>query len=189
MDQYTKAYRKSSLTLGREQKEPGVRHSPKPADFVLIISDTVERVTDGMKDYLYCALDIKSGFAPRTLHFKRLTSMNIKEFCKRFLSVYTGEIIIWQSDNGSENLGSFNKQLKKGAILHVFYPRCPRINAFIERYNRTTREEFISDHLDRVDDKQPFNRKFAEYPIFYNIKRVHKLWGIRHPLAILLNRG
>jgi transposase InsO family protein len=47
-----------------------------------------------------------------------------------FKSVYPCEIKVWQSDNGSENLGEFDKALKKDSIPHLFsYPRCPKINA------------------------------------------------------------
>lgn len=36
---------------------------------------------------------------------------------------------------------------------HLFsYPRCPKINACIERYNRTIQEEFIDNHLDIIGD-------------------------------------
>jgi hypothetical protein len=86
-----------------------------------------------------------------TLNYKKLNSKNMHYFYKRFESVYPGEIKIWQSDNGSENLGDFDKQPKKDEILHLFsYPRCPKIYSY--------------------NDKVLFNRQLADYLIFYNTK-------------------
>lgn len=166
----------------KKQKRAKIRHSPKPVSFGHIISDTVERVTDGIKNYFFSAIDIKSKLA-LTLNYKKLNSRNMKDFYKRFESVYPGEIKIWQSDNGSENLGDFDEQLKKDEILHLFsYPRCPKINSYIERYNRTVQEEFIDNHLDTINDQVLFNRQLADYLIFYNTKRVHKSLGNKTPI-------
>ncbi|MCX7914611.1 MAG: hypothetical protein N2511_08530, partial [Thermodesulfovibrionales bacterium] len=72
----------------------------------------------------------------------------MKDFYERFKSVYPSKIRVWQSDNGAENLGEFDKALKQEGIPHLFsYPQCPKINAHIERYNRTIQKEFIDNHL------------------------------------------
>ncbi len=92
--------------------------------------------------------------------------------------------------NRSENLGDFDKQLKKDEVPHLFpYPRCPKINAFIERYNRTVQEEFIDNHLDTINDKALFNGQLADYLIFYNTKRVHKSLGNKTPIDYLIEQG
>jgi transposase InsO family protein len=40
----------------------------------------------------------------------------------------------------------FSKILKEGKIQQLFsYPRCPKINEYIERYSRTLRKEFINN--------------------------------------------
>jgi len=62
-----------------KKKRLRVKHPPKPEDFGHIVSDTVERVTDGIKDYFYSAIDAKLKFA-LTLNYKRLTSRNMKDF-------------------------------------------------------------------------------------------------------------
>ena len=114
----------------------------------------------------------------------------MKDFYGRFESVYPGEILTWQSDNGSENLGEFDSQLKKDKIPHLFsYPRCPKINAYIERYNRTVQEEFIDNHLDSIHDKELFSQELADYLIFFNTKRVHKSLGKKTPIDYLIEQG
>lgn len=61
----------------KKEKRLRVRYSPKPEEFGHIMSDTVERVTDGIKDYFYSAIDTKMKFV-LTLNFRRLTSRNMK---------------------------------------------------------------------------------------------------------------
>jgi hypothetical protein len=172
----------------KKSKRLRVKHPPKPQDFGYILSDTVERVTDGLKDYFYSGIDAKLKFA-LTLHYKRLTSRNMKDFYQRFKTVYPGVIKSWQSDNGSENLGEFDEALQKDSIPHFFsYPHCPRINTYIERYNRTIQEEFIDNHLDVIYDKELFNQKLADYLIFYNTQRPHKSLGLKSPINYLIEK-
>ena len=166
-----------------------IRYSPKPTEYGHILSDTVERITDGIREYFISAIDAKMKFA-LTLNYKRLTSRNMKDFYNRFIQVYPGRIIRWQTDNGSENLGEFDQQLSTDGIPHLFiYPRCPKIDAFIERYNRTVQEEFIDDHEDLIHDKKLFNQKLIDWNIYYNAKRRHHSLGLKSPLQYLVDNG
>lgn len=180
---------KWALNRVKRRKRLKIKHPIKPEDFGHIVSDTVERVTDGVKDYFYSAIDAKLKFA-LTLNYKRLTSRNMKDFYNRFKSVYPHTIKSWQSDNGSENLGEFDGQLKKDGIPHFFsYPRCPKINTYIERYNRTIQEEFIDNNLDIIFDKPLFNQRLADYLIFYNTQRPHKSLVLKSPVDYLIENG
>ncbi|MFC2149449.1 integrase core domain-containing protein [Candidatus Auribacterota bacterium] len=174
----------------KKRKRTFVRYSPKNSDYGHILSDTVERVTDGVKDYFYSAIDAKLKFV-LTLNYKRHSSRNMKDFYHRFRQVYPCKIKDWQTDNGPENLGEFDEQLRKDKIPHNFsYPHCPRINSYIERYNRTIQEEFIDNHLDIINDKPLFNRALSEYLIFYNTVRPHKSLGLKSPIQyLILNKG
>ena len=173
----------------KKKKRLRIRHSPKPTDYGHILSDTVERITDGVKDYFISAIDAKMKFA-LTLTYKRLTSRNMKDFYLRFKQVYPGRVMIWQSDNGSENLGEFDQQLENDNIPHLFiYPHCPQIDTFIERYNRTVQEEFIDYHEDSIHDKQLFNQKLVDWNIYYNTKRRHHSLGLKSPLQYLVDNG
>lgn len=163
-----------------------VRYSPKVDEYGHIMSDTVERITDGIKDYFISAIDIKQKFAI-TLNYKRLTSRNMLDFYRRFKEVYPYKIKSWQTDNGRENLGEFDAELKREGIEHRFtYPRCPRINSYIERYNRTIQEEFIDNNLDIIHDKELLNKRLAEYLIYYNIERPQKSLNMKAPLELIL---
>jgi len=118
-----------------------------------------------------------------------MSSRNTVLFFKKLESVYPYEegIEIVQTDNGSEFLGEFDKYLKEKGIKHNFiYPRCPRINGYIERANRTLQDEFINDNIFLLaDDIDAFNRKLMDYLIWYNTQRPHKSLNNLTPTEIL----
>ena len=65
-------------------------------------------------------------------------------FYKIFKEVFPYKIKQWQKDNRHENVWEFEKELKEEKVRQVFsYPCCPKINVYIERFNRPLREEFI----------------------------------------------
>lgn len=83
-------------------------------------------------------------------------------------------------------VGEVRNQGKRGIFI---YPRCPKIDSFIERYNRTVQEEFIDYHEDVVHDKKLFNQKLADWNIYYNTKRRHHSLGLKSPLQHLVDKG
>jgi transposase InsO family protein len=164
-----------------------IRRSPRPEAFGHIVSDTVEHLTTGIKTYFFNALDARMKFAV-SLPYKRLSSRNMVDFFARFRAVYPGTIRVWQSDNGPENLGSFEQTLQQEQIPHYFsYPRCPKINGLIERYNRSFQEEFLEGSQDLlVTDLPLFGRRLADWLIFYNAERPHQALGLKSPLEFLV---
>lgn len=173
----------------KKTKRLRVKHSPKPESFGYILSDTVIRLDNGVRDYYLSAIDAKLKFA-LTLNYKRLSSRNMKDFYLRFKTVYPGKVKTWQTDNGAENLGEFDDALKADSIPHYFsYPHCPKIQTYIERYNRTIQEEFIDNNLDILDDKILLNQKLADYLIWYNTIRPHKSLDLKSPLQYLIEKG
>ena len=97
-------------------------------------------------------------------------------------------IKIIQTDNGLEYQGALAAYLRRRGIKHLYiYPRCPKINAFVERANRTLQEEFIDSHLEYLlEDLGVFNRKLMDYLVWYNTKRVHRSLGNQTPIDYLL---
>jgi superfamily II DNA helicase RecQ len=173
----------------KKTKRLRIKHSFHPNYFGYILSDSVERITDGIKEYFISAIDAKMKFS-LTLNYKRLTSENMTDFYFKFKDVYPGKVKMWQSDNGPENLGLFDVQLKKDNIPHFFiYPRCPKIDTFIERYNRTLQDEFIDPNLDLIHDKGVFGHKLSDYIIYYNSQRPHHSLGLKSPLQYFMDEG
>ena len=163
-----------------------IRHSPKNPPPGHIVADTVHWVTNGIKDYFYNAIDASGKFS-LSLNYKRLSSQNMKDFYERFKQVYPLPIRVWQTDNGPENLGVFHDHLQSQGVSHLFsYPHCPKINTFVERFNRTLQEEFITNNLDIIHDKPLFHKSLADYLIFYNTQRPHKSLNLLSPVQHLI---
>ncbi len=172
----------------KRKKRLRIKHFPKPQDYGYILSDTVEKIIAGVKRYFMSAVDAKLKFA-LTLEYSKITAKNMKDFYFRFKEVYPAVIKVWQSDNASENLGIFNQELKKNGIPHLFiYPRCPKIDTFIERYNRTIQEEYLDYHLDELIDPKKGNQLLADWNIYYNTQRRHHSLGLKSPLQYFIEK-
>lgn len=178
---------KRKTSRGKYRKK--VKHSPKYNKPGYIEIDTIEKFINGIKRYIYNAVDINTRF-DFSYAFKSKNSRNTVKFFKKLEKIYPNRngIIAVQTDNGSEYLGEFDKYLKNKKIKHLFiYPRCPRINGYIERANRTLQEEFLDYHLILLsEDVEQFNSKLIDYLIWYNTKRAHKGLNNLTPIDFLL---
>lgn len=92
------------------------------------------------------------------------------------------------SDNGSEFEADFARTLDERSIARGHtYPKTPKMNAHIERFNRTLQESFVDYHEDLLfTDLARFNQKLADWLLFYNAQRPHHRLGQRTPLQFLL---
>lgn len=91
------------------------------------------------------------------------------------------------SDNGSEFKAEFTKVvLNDGAVRWLTYPKCPKMNAHAERFNRTIQEEFIEYHLDLLfTDLNAFNDKLLDWLIWFNETRPHYALGLQSPMQFM----
>jgi hypothetical protein len=61
------------------------------------------------------------------------------------------------------------------------------MNAWISHFNRTIQESFVDYHEELLfTDLTLFNRKLADWLVFYNAERPHHTLGQRSPLSFLL---
>ena len=173
----------------KKKKKLRIKYSPKPETYGHILSDTVEKIIDGTRRYFISAIDARLKFA-LTLEYPRLNSANMTDFYHRFCHVYPLPIRVWQSDNGLENLKLFDEQLSKDKIPHLFiYPRCPKIDAFIERYNRTIQDECLDYHLDELLDIEQGNKLLLGWNLYYNTQRRHHSLNLQSPLNYIVSQG
>lgn len=168
-----------------------VKHSPSIINSGYLEIDTITLFVDGLKRYVYHALDIQNKF-DFAYTYNRLNSQNTVDFIKKLETVYplSSGIKTIQTDNGLEFLGDFHQYLVNQGIVHLFiYPRCPKINGFIERSNRSLKEEFIYDHLDLlVTDLNEFNHQLIKHLLWYNTERPHQTLNFMSPIDYLLKR-
>jgi len=190
---YGRAYHNPNSAWARKKlkkkKRQRVKYSPKPKDFGYLEIDTIIRFDQGMKLYVYNAIDIKLRFQ-FSLAYKRASSKNTVNFFQRLEQIYPLKqgIKIVQTDNGSEYLGAFDQYLTKKRIKHLFiYPRCPKINGYVERANRALQKEFINWNIDlALTDINLFNRELIDYLIWYNTIRPHEGLNDQSPIDYLL---
>lgn len=168
-----------------------VKKSPSIINSGYLEIDTVALWVAGMKAYVYHAIDIQNRFA-FAYTYPKLNSQNTVNFLDKLKQIYPFEsgIKTIQSDNGLEFLGDFNQRLTKDKIQHLFiYPRCPKINGFIERANRSLREEFLNQNQELIlDDFGLFNQKLLDHLFWYNTTRPHQSLNYLSPINYWLKR-
>ena len=154
----------------------------------LVKADTVVRFMDGTKRYILTAIDTQSKFAfayAVTTHSSKAAA----EFMQTFKHVAPVSLTHVQTDNGSEFADHFEATLSKEGIVHFHtYPRTPKMNAEIERFNRTLSEAFIQYHRKLLaHDLEEFNRKLMDWLLWYNTRRPHWSIGLQSPLRYIVS--
>ena len=173
----------------RKPKRLRVTHAPKHTEFGHFQADSSVKFMDGIRRYMISEIDSTLKFSFSSC-YSQLTSRAAKDFLSRLEMVCPLPIKSLQTDDGAEFLGDLDAYLKHKGIPHYFsYPRCPKINGCIERFNRTLKEELINNNLHLIDELPRFREKLVDYLIFYNTERPHKTLGLKSPLAYLISQG
>ncbi len=180
-----KLYQIKSHQAFRKERRRGF-HPNQPGD--LVEMDTVSIFIDGIKRYLFTAIDTKTRFA-FAYAYKSNSSANGRDFLKKFTTVAPFAITNIQTDNGSEFLKHFNQSCQDNDLVHFFnYPRHPQSNGHLERFNRTIQEQFADWHLDSLYEPENFNRILMDYLIWYNTEKPHRGIGKLAPLRYYLDK-
>lgn len=154
-------------------KKLRTRRSPKVTSPGFIQMDSIVVYVNREKHLFMSIMDIYTKFA-LVEYVSNLSSLQAKKVFIKFKSLNPTKISIVQTDNGSEFLGVFHQYTESLKLTHQFiYPRRPKINSFIERFNRTIQEEFILRNDDIYYDIGTFKEKLTKYLIWYNYQRPH----------------
>lgn len=158
----------------------------KSGDVVQI--DTVIKFINGVRRYILTAIDIESDFA-FAYGYTHLSSNTTVDFFKKLEDIVPFTITHIQTDNGLEFQKHFKEFLEKKNIIHFFnYPRCPKMNAYIERFNRTIQEQFINwNLLNLKDNLNIFNKDIMDWLLWYDTKRPHESLGMVSPLRYIVS--
>lgn len=152
---------------------------PKKIGFEI---DTVVRHVNGIKWYFVNALNIedRKGFSYVTTSHSSSESSQIF----KHIDIHISQI---QTDNGSEFLDHFHRYCTQHNIKHYFiYPRTPKQNAHIERFNRTLEDEFIKWQRHTMCDRdnlELLRQKLCEYMHYYNNTRPHTALAFLSPVV------
>jgi transposase InsO family protein len=155
-----------------KKQRRGTYYPRVPGELLQI--DCVIKFISGIRRYVISAIDYSSSFA-YSYAYKTLSSSTSTDFFTKLQQVAPFSITHVQTDNGQEFHKHFYRTLQEQGLIHFFnYPRTPKSNGKIERYNRTIQEEFVDWHLqDMAYDLADFNRQLTDWLMYYNTERPH----------------
>ena len=164
---------------------PRLKRTPTVKKPGYIEMDSITLWVLGKRYYFICAIDIYTKYAWCKL-VGNLSSKQAKLALMEFREKFPYEIKAVQTDNGGEFLEEFQKYLEEQDIIHNFiYPRSPKINCVVERFNRTIQEEFIQRNDYLGIDTEKFNLDLVKYLSWYNQRRPHHTLGLKSPEAFI----
>ena len=179
---------KTGRLIERKQTKLKVKLRSKGHKGGLVKADSVVRFTNGIKRYIVTAIDKENKFA-FAYAYKNHSSDSTVDFMKKFKSVAPLQLTHIQTDNGSEFANHFDIYLKKNNIVHFHtYPRCPKMNTEIERFNRTLSDAFIKHNRNLLAyDIEAFNHKLINWLLWYNTRRPHWSLGLISPMQYIVS--
>ncbi|PJB84118.1 MAG: hypothetical protein CO088_00095 [Candidatus Yonathbacteria bacterium CG_4_9_14_0_8_um_filter_46_47] len=93
------------------------------------------------------------------------------------------------TDNGSEFKKHFDQEVRRLHLTRYHaYPKTPKMNAHVERFNRAIQDEFVDFHTGDLMTPALFNRKLMSYLAWYNTERARYAFGNKlSPVQFLLS--
>lgn len=166
------------------RSRPGVlriKKAPKEKIPGYIEMDSIIVRTQGETHTFITAIDVATKYAT-CVHAGNPSSRKSLELLMKLLAEYPVALRVIQTDNGSEFLGVFDQYCQDKSIPHLFtYPRSPRINGGIERFNRTIQEEFINRTDSLLLGSNEITTALHHYLDWYNEIRPHQSLGYLSP--------
>lgn len=176
-------------TRGQTKKRKKLRrqgYEPQAAGD-LVQADSITIFVDGLKRYLVTATDVKVRFS-FAYAYAHLSSQSARDFMKKFQSVSPFSLSRVQTDNGGEFEKHFETYLNEENLVHFYnYPKHPKSNAYVERFNRTIQEQYVNWHKEELCDVESFNRGLMDYLLWYNTEKPHKGLKLIPPLKYYLD--
>lgn len=180
---------KTGNLIPRKPKQYRKKLRSKDHAGALVKADTIVRFTNGIKRYIVTAIDLESEFA-FAYGYASHASKHAADFMRTFKSVAPISLTHIQTDNGSEFADHFQAYCDDTGIIHFHaYPRSPKMNAEIERFNRTLSEAFIAKNRHLLAyNLDTFNRELMDWLLWYNTRRPHWSIGLVSPLRYIVNK-
>ena len=152
----------------------------------LVQVDTKYFYVLGKKFYIFSAIDCFSRYG-FIYCYRSISSSSGKDFIKRVRNYFPFEIQAINTDNGSEYLLEFHKEIVSWGIPHFFTdPHCPKQNGRVERFHQTAEYEYFNYQYDLLDDLDMINEHCMFFNYKYNNKRYHRSLRYRTPKQIVL---
>jgi transposase InsO family protein len=147
----------------------------------LVQIDTKYFYVLGKKFYIFTAIDSMSRYGFLWC-YRTISSVSGRDFLTRVKEYFPFPIQAVNTDNGSEYLLEFHKQLVAWGIPHYFTsPHCPKQNGRVERLHQTAEYEYFNYQEDLLDDLEMINGYCMKFNTKYNTKRFHRSLGYKTP--------
>jgi transposase InsO family protein len=167
-------------------------HSRKPKGFKAIYPgqcvgvDTIEIQRDGQRRYISTFTDINSRFALAVASTNK-SSKRARVLWRLSKACFPYPIERVLSDNGSEFKAAFDDEVANDGVGRwLTYPKTPKMNAHVERFNGSIQTEFVAYHEDLLfTDINLFNDKLLDYLVWFNTERPHYGLGLISPYEFL----
>lgn len=181
-------YGKTGNMIERKPNKTKEKQRSKGHEGGLVKADTIVRFTNGIKRYILTAIDKETKFT-FSYAYKTHSSKPAADFMEKFKHIAPLSLTHVQTDNGSEFAEHFEAYLEKNGIVHFHaYPRTPKMQSEIERFNRTLSEAFIEKHRYLLAyDIDQFNEKLVDWLLWYNTRRPHWSLGLVSPLRYIVS--
>ena len=175
--------RKKRKTATRQR----IKSSPKGVELGYLQVDGVKFWYLDRYYYLLTAVEVVSRQAWAML-VPTFSSKWAKLFLEAVVNQASYPIHTIQTDNGSEFLKLFDEATLQMGLTHLFsYPHCPKVQGFVERFNRTIQEEFVAYHLDTLLTGE-FETLLTEWLVYYNQTRPHFGLNLKTPYQFISER-
>lgn len=139
----------------------------------------------GDKYYIFSAIDCKSRFG-FIYSYTTISSASGKDFIKRVREYFPFEIQAINTDNGSEYLLEFHKEIESWGIPHFFTnPHCPKQNSRVERFHQTAEYEYLN-YQNLYPELELLREHCMKFNEKYNTQRFHKSLGYKTPYEFVL---
>lgn len=147
----------------------------------LVQVDTQYFYVLGKKFYLFSAVDCKSRYG-FVWGYQTISSLSAQDFVRKLEAYFPFAIAAINTDNGSEYLLYFHKELEIMGIPHYFSdPYCPKQNGRVERFHQTVEYEYMNYQDDLLPDLVMINERCATFNTWYNAQRFHQAIGYKTP--------
>lgn len=147
--------------------------------------DTVEKILHGSRRYIITFTDVYSRFSFAWATHSH-ASQAATDFFHLITQVFPYQLQYILTDNGSEFAKAFDQEVKQQHKTHWHtYPRTPKMNPHVERFNRTLQEEFLNFHETLLIEPDQCNEKMIDYLLWYNGQRPHWSLKLQSPIQFL----
>ena len=177
-------------TTGRLIERKPLRRKKKlrrPKGYRVLEIDMVVRFIDGVKRYVLTGVDTEKRTAFAACYTNH-GSASAADFLRKAVAVLPDCPKAVQTDNGSEFALHFERAADDLSLTHYhIYPRSPKLNTHVERFNRTLDEEFLQWNRALLrDDVAAFNEKLVDWLLWYNGERPHYALGQVSPFRCMM---